>query len=148
FVKNMLAGVGGIDVVLFVIAADESVKPQTREHFDICRLLGIPRGIIALTKSDLVDDDILALVRLEVEELVSGSFLEGAPVVPVSSVTGAGLDELRRELARAAATVPEKNARGFFRLPIDRSFSVKGFGTVITGTLISGAVRKEQEVEL
>jgi selenocysteine-specific elongation factor len=148
FVKNMLAGVGGIDLVLFVVAADESIKPQTREHFDICRLLGIPRGIVALTKSDLVDEDILGLVRLELEELVAGSFLEGAPMVPVSSTTGAGLDALRRELARVAAAVPEKNARGHFRLPIDRAFSVKGFGTVVTGTLISGTVRKEQEVEL
>ena len=148
FVKNMLAGVGGIDLVLFVIAADESIKPQTREHFDICRLLGIPRGIIALTKADLVDDDIAGLVRLEVEELVAGSFLEGAPVVPVSSVTGAGLDDLRRELARVAGDVPEKNAAGHFRLPIDRVFSVKGFGPVATGTLISGSVAKEQEVEL
>src|ERR1700758_549082 len=102
FIKNMLAGVGGIDLVLFVIAADESIKPQTREHFDICRLLGIRRGIIALTKADLVDDGILGLVRLEVEELVAGSFLEGAPAVAVSSVTGAGLDELRGELARVA----------------------------------------------
>ena len=148
FVKNMLAGVGGIDLVLFVIAADESVKPQTREHFDICRLLGIPRGLIALTKADLVDPDLLGLVRLEVEDLVAGSFLEGAPMVPVSSVTGAGLDELRAELARAAAAVPEKNAAGYFRLPIDRVFTVKGFGTVVTGTLISGSVAKEQEVEL
>src|ERR1700758_4525996 len=91
FIKNMLAGVGGIDLVLFVIAADESIKPQTREHFDICRLLGIPKGIIVLTKSDLVDSDILGLVRLEVEEMVAGSFLERAPIVAVSSVTGAGL---------------------------------------------------------
>src|SRR4051812_18701733 len=148
FVKNMLAGVGGIDLLLFVIAADESIKPQTREHFEICRLLGIRRGIIALTKADLVDDDILGLVRLEVDELVSGSFLEGAPVVPVSSVTGAGLDDLRRELARVAAGVGEKNPAGYFRLPIDRVFSVKGFGTVATGTLISGSVAKEQEVEV
>jgi selenocysteine-specific elongation factor len=148
FVKNMLAGVGGIDLLLFVVAADESIKPQTREHFDICRLLGIPRGIVVLTKADLVDDDLAGLVRLEVEELVAGSFLEGAPIVPVSSVTGAGLDDLRRELARAAAAVPEKNARGPFRLPIDRAFSVKGFGTVVTGTLISGSVEREQEVEL
>src|SRR6201997_3928629 len=103
FIKNMLAGVGGIDLVLFVIAADESIKPQTREHFDICRLLGIPRGVIALTKSDLVDPDLLGLVRLEVDELVAGSFLEGAPIVPVSSVTGAGLDELRKALATGAA---------------------------------------------
>jgi selenocysteine-specific elongation factor len=148
FVKNMLAGVGGIDLVLFVIAADESIKPQTREHFDICRLLGIPRGVVALTKSDLVDEDILGLVRLEVEELVTGSFLEGAAIVPVSSATGAGLDDLRRELARVAADVPEKDAAGHFRLPIDRVFSMKGFGTVVTGTLISGAAAKEQEVEL
>ena len=148
FIKNMLAGVGGIDLLLFVVAADESIKPQTREHFDICRLLGIRRGIVALTKADLVDEDILGLVRLEVEEMVAGSFLEGAPMVPVSSVTGAGLDELRRELARVAAGVGEKNAAGYFRLPIDRVFSVKGFGTVATGTLISGSVAKEQEVEV
>ena len=148
FIKNMLAGVGGIDLLLFVVAADESIKPQTREHFDICRLLGIRRGIIALTKADLVDDDILGLVRLEVEEMVAGSFLEGAPMVPVSSVTGAGLEELRRELARVAAGVGEKNAAGYFRLPIDRVFSVKGFGTVATGTLISGSVAREQEVEV
>jgi len=105
FIKNMLAGVGGIDLLVFVIAADESIKPQTREHFDICRLLGIRRGIIALTKADLVDDDILGLVRLEVEEMVAGSFLEGAPMVPVSSVTGAGLEELRRELKRVATEI-------------------------------------------
>jgi selenocysteine-specific elongation factor len=148
FVKNMLAGVGGIDLLLFVIAADESIKPQTREHFDICRLLGIPRGVIALTKADLVDSDLVGLVRLEVEELVAGSFLEGSPIVPVSSVTGAGLDDLRRELARVAALAPEKNSAGRFRLPIDRVFSVKGFGTVATGTLISGAVAAEQTVEV
>jgi selenocysteine-specific elongation factor len=148
FVKNMLAGVGGIDLVLFAIAADESIKPQTREHFDICRLLGIPRGVIALTKSDLVDADILGLVRLEVEEMVQGSFLKGAAIVPVSSVTGAGLDDLRSELARAAQAVPEKSPDGHFRLPIDRVFSVKGFGTVATGTLISGSVAREQTVEV
>ncbi|MGA2589456.1 MAG: selenocysteine-specific translation elongation factor [Bryobacteraceae bacterium] len=148
FVKNMLAGVGGIDLVLFVIAADESIKPQTREHFDICRLLGIPHGIVALTKADLVEPDIRELVRLEVEEFVAGSFLEYAPVVAVSSTTGTGLDELRQELQRVAAAVPEKSAAGHFRLPLDRAFTVKGFGTVVTGTLISGLVRKEQEVEL
>jgi len=148
FVKNMLAGVGGIDLVLFVVAADESIKPQTREHFDICRLLGIPRGIVVLTKADLVDKDIIDLVRLEVEEFVAGSFLEGAPIVPVSSTTAAGIDDLRRELQRVSQTVVEKSAAGHFRLPIDRTFSAKGFGTVITGTLISGAVNREQEVEL
>jgi selenocysteine-specific elongation factor len=148
FVKNMLAGVGGIDLVLMVIAADESIKPQTREHFDICRLLGIRQGIVVLTKADLVELDILDLVRLETEEFVAGSFLEGAPVAAVSSVTGGGLDELRAALQRAASAVPEKSAAGHFRLPLDRAFTVKGFGTVVTGTLISGAVRKEQEVEL
>jgi selenocysteine-specific elongation factor len=148
FVKNMLAGVSGIDLVLFAIAADESIKPQTREHFDICRLLEIPRGLVALTKADLVDDEILGLVRSEVEELVAGSFLEGVPMVPVSSVTGAGLEELRQALARVAAEAPEKDASGHFRLPIDRVFTVKGFGTVATGTLVSGSVAKEQEVEL
>src|SRR5206468_2642324 len=108
FIKNMLAGVGGIDVVLFIIAADESIKPQTREHFDICRLLNISRGIVVLTKADLVDADILELVRLETEDFVKGSFLESAPIVAASSVTGAGLEDLRRELTRAAAEVKEK----------------------------------------
>jgi selenocysteine-specific elongation factor len=148
FVKNMLAGVGGIDLLLFVVAADESIKPQTREHFDICRLLGIPRGVIALTKADLVDPDILDLARLEIEELVAGSFLDGAPIIPVSSVTSAGLDDLRGALARVAAEVSEKDSRGWFRLPVDRAFTIKGFGAVVTGTLISGSVEKEQEVEL
>jgi selenocysteine-specific elongation factor len=148
FVKNMLAGVGGIDLALFVVAADESIKPQTREHFDICRLLEIPRGVIALTKSDLADADMLALVKLEVEELTAGSFLEGAPMVPVSSTTGAGIVQLKSELRRVALSTPARDAKGYFRLPIDRVFSVKGFGTVVTGTLISGSVAKEQEVEL
>src|SRR5215467_1885960 len=148
FIKNMLAGVGGIDLVLLVIAADESIKPQTREHFDICRLLGIRRGLIALTKADLVDREILDLARLEAEEFTAGSFLEGAPVVPVSSITGAGLDELRAAIAKQASEAPEKSASGHFRLPIDRVFSMKGFGTVVTGTMISGAVAKEQEVQV
>jgi selenocysteine-specific elongation factor len=148
FVRNMLAGVGGIDLVLLVVAADESIKPQTREHFDICRLLGIPRGIIAITKSDLVDSDMLGLVRLEIEEFVRGSFLEGAPIVSVSARTGAGLDQLRQQLVRLGESVPVKDARQHFRLPIDRAFAMKGFGTVVTGTLISGAVQVEDEVEL
>ncbi len=148
FVRNMLAGVGGIDLVLLVVAADESIKPQTREHFDICRLLGIPRGIIAITKSDLVDADMLGLVRLEIEEFVRGSFLDGAPIVAVSARTGAGLDQLRRELVRLGESVPVKDARQHFRLPIDRAFAMKGFGTVVTGTLISGAVQAEDDVEL
>jgi selenocysteine-specific elongation factor len=148
FVRNMLAGAGGIDMVLFVVAADESIKPQTREHFDICRLLGIPRGLIAITKSDLVDADVLGLVRLEIEEFVRGSFLESAPIIPVSARTGAGLDALRHAIRRVADDVPPKDATRHFRLPIDRSFAMKGFGTVVTGTLVSGAVNVEDEVEL
>src|SRR5215468_5561424 len=138
FIKNMLAGIGGIDLLMLVIAADESIKPQTREHFDICRMLGISKGIICLTKSDLVDGDILELARLEAEEFVKGSFLEGAPVVAVSSKTGAGIEQLRAELVRAGADVAGRDSSRHFRLPIDRVFSMKGFGTVITGTLISG----------
>jgi selenocysteine-specific elongation factor len=148
FVKNMLAGVGGIDLVLLVIAADESIKPQTREHFDICRLLRIPLGLIVLTKADLVDSDILDLVRLEVREFVAGSFLESAPIVAVSSRTGAGLSELKEELAALVPRVPQRPVRGVVRLPIDRSFSVKGFGAVVTGTLISGSLREGDEVAI
>ncbi len=148
FVKNMLAGVAGIDLVLLVVAADESVKPQTREHFDICRLLDIRHGIIVLTKSDLVPPDILELVKLEVEEFTRGSFLEGAPMVAVSSTTGEGIDRLRELLAAAAARLPAKDSSRHFRLPIDRSFIIQGFGTVVTGTLVSGRVRAGEDVEI
>ena len=150
FVRNMLAGIGGIDLVLLVIAADESVKPQTREHFDICRLLSVQRGITVLTKSDLVDAETLQVVRMEVSEYLRGSFLDPAtsPMVAVSAKSGAGLDELRKELARLAAEVPAKDPDAIFRLPVDRVFSMKGFGTVVTGTLISGSVSKDQELEV
>lgn len=150
FVRNMLAGIGGIDLVLLVIAADESVKPQTREHFDICRLLSVRRGITVLTKADLVDEDTLEVVRLEVADFLKGSFLDPAraPIVAVSSKTGAGLELLKSELLRIGAEVPAKDSEAVFRLPIDRVFTMKGFGTVVTGTLISGAVRKEHEVEI
>ena len=148
FVKNMLAGVGGIDLVLLVIAADESIMPQTREHFDICRLLAIRQGIVVLTKADLVDRDMLILARLEAEDFVAGSFLEGAPCVAVSSTTGEGLEELRARLTELAAAIPAKDSSRPFRLPIDRAFSMRGFGTVVTGTLVSGSVAREQEVEL
>lgn len=148
FVRNMLAGVGGIDLVLLVVAADESIKPQTREHFDICRLLEIPRGLIAITKCDLVDSDVVGLVRLEAEEFVRGSFLEGAPIIPVSSKSGFGLDVIKNELAAVAQAVPEKDASRYFRLPIDRSFAMKGFGTVVTGTLVSGSLTIEDEAEI
>jgi len=150
FVRNMLAGVGGIDLVLLVVAADESIKPQTREHFEICRLLNIPRGITVLTKADLVDSETLDVVRLEAEDFLRGSFLDAAraPVVPVSSLTGAGIGDLKRELSHVAAEVPAKSATSVFRLPIDRVFTMKGHGTVVTGTLISGTVRKEEEVDV
>jgi selenocysteine-specific elongation factor len=148
FVGNMLAGAAGIDLVLLVIAADESIKPQTREHFDICRLLGIERGLVALTKIDLVDHDALELVRLELEDFHRGSFLEHAPIVPVSSKSGEGLAELKQVLVNQARQVAGKNSRRDFRLPIDRAFAVKGFGSVVTGTLISGHVSPEDEVEL
>ena len=150
FVRNMLAGIGGIDLVLLIIAADESVKPQTKEHFDICRLLSVQRGMTVITKSDLVDPETLEVVRMEVADYLRGSFLDPAeaPMVSVSSKTGAGLDELKRELARLAAEVPVKDVSAAFRLPIDRVFSMKGFGTVVTGTLISGSVRKDEELEV
>ena len=148
FVGNMLAGAAGIDVVLLVISADESVKPQTHEHFDICRLLGIQHGIVALTKSDLVDPETLDLVRLELDDFLRNSFLQGAPIVPVSAKTGAGLVELKQALVEQARLVAGKDSRRAFRLPIDRAFAVKGFGSVVTGTLMSGQVAPEDEVQL
>jgi selenocysteine-specific elongation factor len=146
FVRNMLAGVGGIDLVLLVIAADEGIKPQTREHFDICRLLSIRRGITVLTKSDLVDAETLEVATLEVEEFLRGSFLESSPIIPVSALEGTGIDELKRELARAATDVTARNSTAIARLPIDRVFTMKGFGTVVTGTLIAGTIHKEDEL--
>jgi selenocysteine-specific elongation factor len=148
FVKNMLAGVGGIDGVLLVIAADESVMPQTREHFDICRLLGIRSGVVALTKADLVDEETLELVRLETRDLVSGSFLEDAPLIAVSSKTGQGLDRLRQALEELAGTTAGRRSDGIARLPVDRVFSIRGFGTVVTGTLVSGSIASDQELEV
>lgn len=150
FVRNMLAGVGGIDLVLFVVAANEGIKPQTREHFEICRLLAVRRGIAVITKSDLVDAETLAVVRFELEDFLRGSFLDAgrAPMVAVSSATGAGMDDLKRELARLGAEIPLRDSSVHFRLPIDRVFSMKGFGTVVTGTLIAGSVAKEDEVEV
>ena len=154
FVRHMLAGVGGIDLVLLVIAADEGIKPQTREHFDICRLLAIRRGITVLTKSDAVDAETLEVVRLEVEDYVHGSFLDTAldppqsPIIAVSSLTGAGLDELKSALARVASEVTAKDSAALTRLPIDRVFTMKGFGTVVTGTLVAGTIRKEEELEV
>ncbi|MDT8069926.1 MAG: selenocysteine-specific translation elongation factor [Terriglobia bacterium] len=148
FVRNMLAGVGGMDIVLLIVSADEGIKPQTREHFDICRLLSIPRGITVITKSDLVDAETLDVVRMEVAEFLRESFLENAPIIPVSALAGIGLEQLTKELARIAAEVPAKSTTMPFRLPIDRVFTMKGFGTVVTGTLISGSVFREEDVEI
>jgi selenocysteine-specific elongation factor len=148
FVRNMLAGAHGIDAVLLVVAADESVMPQTREHFHICRLLGIPRGLVALTKCDAADADSQALADLETRELVAGSFMEGRPVLRVSARTGEGLPELKRALLDLALEAPARSAGGLLRLPLDRVFTLKGFGTVVTGTVISGTLRAGDDVEV
>jgi selenocysteine-specific elongation factor len=149
FVRNMLAGVGGIDLVLLVIAADESIKPQTREHFDILQLLGVQRGLTVLTKSDAVDAETLDVVRLEVEDFLRGTFLDNPKsVIAVSSLTGAGLDDLKRALIAAAAEVQSRDSRALARLPVDRVFTMKGFGPVVTGTLVAGTIRREEELEV
>jgi len=150
FVRNMLAGVGGIDVVLFVVAADESIKPQTREHFDICRLLSVQRGITVLTKADTVDAETLQVVRLEVEDFLRGSFLDPStsPIVAVSSLRGAGIEELKQALVSVASQIEARDSTAIARLPVDRVFTMKGFGTVVTGTLISGTVTKDAELEV
>lgn len=149
FVRNMLAGVGGIDLVLLVVAADEAVMPQTREHFDILQLLGVQRGITVLTKSDAVDMETLEVVRLEVKEFLRGTFLDRPDaIISVSSLTGAGLDDLKRALVLAAQDARQRDARAIARLPIDRVFTMKGFGTVVTGTLVSGTMRRDDELEV
>src|ERR1044071_9366187 len=148
FVKNMLAGAHGIDLVALVIAADEGVMPQTREHFEICRLLGVKHGLIVLTKKDLVDEEMLALVCEEASELVAGSFLETASVVSVSSRTSEGVEELKSTLREIAAQVPARSEDFITRLPIDRAFTMSGFGAVVTGTLIGGAIAEGDELEL
>src|SRR3954463_11792805 len=140
FIKNMLAGVGGIDAALLVIAADEGPMPQTEEHLAILDLLGIERGIIVLTKADTVDDEWLHLVEEEVREQVQDTTLTTAPIVTVSAITGAGLPELLQELARVLSQVPARTNRGAPRLPVDRVFTVAGFGTVVTGTLSGGEI--------
>ena len=148
FIKNMLAGVGGIDVALLVVAADEGVMPQTREHLAILDLLAIKRGVVALTKKDLVDKDWLELVQADLAETLHGTVLVGAPVLTVSAVTGEGLDELRAALDSLLAETPPKRDIGRPRLPIDRVFSIAGFGTIVTGTLVDGHLRVGQEVEI
>jgi selenocysteine-specific elongation factor len=147
-IKNMLAGVGGIDIVMLVIAADEGIMPQTREHLAICDLLHVKKGLIAMTKMDMVEKDWLSLVQDEVRDFVKGTFLEKSPIVAVSSKTGENLPVLVQELAKLANEVLPKSSNGILRLPIDRVFTMKGFGTVITGTLLSGTISTEQEVEI
>ncbi len=147
FVKNMLAGATGIDLALLVVAADDSVMPQTREHLEILRLLGLRHGLIALTKCDLVDDTTREVVELEVRDLVRGSFLEAAPLVPTSAHTGAGISELKQAIAAACARVEERPGKQWFRMGIDRSFIVQGHGTVVTGSVTSGGVKVGEELE-
>ena len=148
FVRNMLAGVGGIDLALLVIAADEGVMPQTREHLAILDLLQIKSALVAITKADLVDDDLLELVEVETEEVLKGTVFEGAPMMAVSAYTGQGLEELQRNMDEMLSTTPPRQDLGRPRLAVDRSFTVVGFGTVVTGTLIDGTLRVGQEVEL
>ncbi|MEW6128430.1 MAG: selenocysteine-specific translation elongation factor [Acidobacteriota bacterium] len=148
FVKNMLAGAHGLDMVMLVIAADESVMPQTREHFDICKLLKIKTGLVVLTKADMVDEELLELARAEVEDYVKGSFLESSPIISVSSRTGAGIDKLKTALLDLAKTSQPKNTSATPRLPIDRAFTVKGYGTVVTGTLVAGEFKVGDEIEI
>lgn len=148
FIKNMLAGAHGIDLVLFVIAADEGIMPQTKEHLTVCQMLGTKRGIVVLTKKDLVDEEWLELVKEEIKEFLKGTFLENSPIIPVSAKSGEGIDELIAEIDRLSREIESKSAKGILRLPVDRSFTIKGFGTVITGTLLSGKTRVGDTVEI
>ncbi len=148
FVRTMVAGVGGMDLVMLVIAADKGVMPQTREHLEICQLLGLKNGLVALTKSDLLDNELQELAIEEVRDYLCGSFLEHAKIVPVSAKSGAGLDNLKNELHRLALEVNQKRIDGPFRLPVDRVFTVPGFGTVVTGTLLSGQIKVGDSVEI
>ncbi len=148
FIKNMVAGAGGVDLVMLLVAADEGVMPQTREHFDVCRLLGVERGLVVISKCDTVDEELIELVTEEIKDLVAGSFLEDAPIVPVSAQTGAGIDDLLGVLEKLAGEVRERPDSGAFRLPVDRAFVIKGFGTVVTGTVISGSLGLGEGVTL
>ncbi len=148
FIKNMLAGAAGIEAVVLVVSAPESVKPQTREHFEICRLLGISRGVIVLTKADIANSEQLRTAQMAVRSLCAGSFLENAQIIAVSAVTGAGITELKNELAALSERSSPRGNGGFARLPIDRSFAMKGFGTVVTGTLWNATLRKGETVQI
>ncbi len=148
FIDHMVAGASGIDLVLLVVAADEGVMPQTVEHLEICRLLGVRTGLVALTKRDLVDEEMLELALEDVQELIQGTFLEGRPILPFSSATGQGRDALLEGIAQSAREARERSASGVTRMPIDRVFTMKGFGTVVTGTLLSGTLALGETVEV
>jgi selenocysteine-specific elongation factor len=148
FVKNMVAGATGVDLVALVIAADEGVMPQTREHLEICQLLRVKKGLVVLTKIDMVDQEWLELVKEDVSAFMAETFLAGSPIVPVSSLTGQGIKELVEVLDSLVKEIPERETSGFFRLPVDRIFTMKGFGTVVTGTTISGLIRTGDEVTI
>lgn len=148
FVKNMLAGISGVDIVLLVIAADEGIMPQTKEHFEILQILNVKKGIIVLTKADLVDEDWLEMIKEDIKEEFKGTFLENAPMHAVSSVTRMGMDDLIENIDELTEETDAKDTEGHFRLPVDRAFSVSGFGTVITGTIISGRASVGQNVEI
>ncbi len=148
FVRHMVAGAWGIDMALLIVAADEGVMPQTREHVNICELLGLKRGIVAITKKDLVDDDMVELVREDVEDFLKGRALEGSPIIPVSSTTGENIDLLKEAIQKAAQGINERSKEGIFRLPVDRVFTIRGLGTIITGTCISGHIRIGEEIEI
>ena len=148
FVKHMVAGAWGVDLVALVVAADEGVMPQTREHLDICSLLRVKKGLVILTKTDLVDHELLDLVKEEVMEITRGTFLDGAPILSVSSITGEGIPGLIATLDHFSKEIEERSSDGLFRLPIDRVFVMKGFGTVVTGTLVSGALSVGDGVEI
>nr|MBC8205236.1 selenocysteine-specific translation elongation factor [FCB group bacterium] len=148
FIKNMLAGVSTLDIGLLVIAADDSVMPQTIEHFEILQLLGIRQGIIVITKIDIVDEDWLELVKEDIRELTAGSFFEDAPIYPVSNRSGAGIDELRQAIIEIAAELPARSDKGIFRMWIDRVFTIKGAGTIVAGTALSGELKPGDRVDL
>ena len=148
FVRHMVAGAWGIDMALFVVAADEGVMPQTKEHMDICEILGLKKGIIAITKIDLVDEEMVELVHEDIKDFLKGRSLEGAPVIPVSSTTGKNIELLKESIRNAAKNVEERSKEGIFRLPVDRVFTLKGLGTIITGTCISGYIKIGEEIEI
>ena len=148
FVKHMVAGAWGIDIVALIVAADEGIMPQTREHLDICRLLNVTKGLVVITKIDLADEELILLVKQEISEFVKGTFLEGEPIIRVSSLTGQGIDDFVKALEKLAQKTEERPADGLFRLPIDRVFVMKGFGTVVTGTMVSGRVRVGNTLEI